>query len=185
MSFGNLQTFFDGLGGLLGPPHPNLLEAMQDEHTDRIDSRSAFCASNYGTTSTSEIEWYFCADPEGTDRTYHTVATRAALAVLAMPAVQNTSILATLRYLTDSPHLPYLPCQGGLEKLGLQDYPLEQRLVEHDGRARSRCRVARPLSAYDVPRRGVNRQLLMHKSTALLNAEFLGARLYTGPLFVK
>ena len=43
-----------------------------------------------------------------------------------------------------------LDVPGGFEKLGIQDYPLEQRLVEHDEdrAARSRCRVARPLSAW-------------------------------------
>jgi hypothetical protein len=38
--------------------------AMEREHCDSTDSQFAFSTSNYGMTTTSEIEWWFVADPE-------------------------------------------------------------------------------------------------------------------------
>ncbi len=39
MGAGKLQSFFDGLEGLIGSPNPNLLEAMAAEHCNGPDAR--------------------------------------------------------------------------------------------------------------------------------------------------
>lgn len=37
---------------------------MALEHTAEADSQTFFEASNYGTRTTSEIEWWFVVDPD-------------------------------------------------------------------------------------------------------------------------
>ena len=64
LSYGSLASFYSGLEGMIGPPSPYLLETMRKEHTESVDSRDEFAAGNYGTTTTSEIEWWFVVDPE-------------------------------------------------------------------------------------------------------------------------
>jgi NLR family CARD domain-containing protein 3 len=130
-SYGGLDSWFAGLDGLVGPPHPNLLGSMEGEHVASADSRKEFHVSNYGTTTTSEIEWAFVYDPE-----------------------------------------------GGLVRLGLNDYPQEEKL-RGDPSTRSRCRVPKPPAAFDGPRRELKRRLQQCGCKPLLDVEFLGARLYT------
>ena len=64
MTFGTQKDFFSGLGGLIGPPNPNLLEGMRWEHCERKDSYEKFKTSNTQTTTTSHAEFYFVTDPE-------------------------------------------------------------------------------------------------------------------------
>jgi hypothetical protein len=65
LAYGGLSKFYQGLEGVVGPPQPNLMEAMGREHCEQPDSREPFEVTNYGTTTTSELEWWFVAD--GTD----------------------------------------------------------------------------------------------------------------------
>ena len=57
MEYGGLDTFFGGLEGLIGEPSPNLMGAITHEHCNSIDSDLDFHAGNYGTTTTSKIEY--------------------------------------------------------------------------------------------------------------------------------
>eukprot|EP00962_Isochrysis_galbana_P010777 scaffold2996_cov132-Isochrysis_galbana.AAC.1 len=59
LSFSGLDTFFGGLEGLVGAPAPKVREAMQDEHTNRVDSDTPFVTGNYGIDTTSKQEWCF------------------------------------------------------------------------------------------------------------------------------
>ena len=63
LTYGALSTFFGGLDGLLGPPNPNLSGAVLFEHCEAADSNFRFTAPNYGTETTSAIEYYFVVDP--------------------------------------------------------------------------------------------------------------------------
>ena len=63
LSYGGLDTFFGGLEGLLGPPSPQLTTAMLREHCHSEDSAVEFTTSNYGITTTSQIEYHFVFDP--------------------------------------------------------------------------------------------------------------------------
>ena len=47
----------------MGVPHINLPQGMFDEHCDSVDSDLEFVATNYGTHTTSKMEYYFVADP--------------------------------------------------------------------------------------------------------------------------
>ena len=59
MKYGDLSTFFGGLEAKIGPPRPNVREAMTDEHVRSSDSQDEFTTGNYGVTTTPEIEWSF------------------------------------------------------------------------------------------------------------------------------
>ena len=63
LAYGGMDTFFGGLEKLLGPPSPQLEQAMKREHCASADSKEFFTSGNYGVTTTSQIEWYFVFDP--------------------------------------------------------------------------------------------------------------------------
>jgi len=62
---GGVDDFVGGLGAMLGPPNPALMETMLDEHTMRFDSKLEFANAPYWIITTSETEWHFVLDPEG------------------------------------------------------------------------------------------------------------------------
>ena len=65
MSYAGLDTFFDGLEGVVGGPAPKLLGAMREEHCNRADSNQEFVTDNYGVRTTSKTEFLFVYDPDG------------------------------------------------------------------------------------------------------------------------
>ena len=62
LTYGKLDVFYLGLDGFIGPPNPNLRQAMQQEHTEKRDSNEDLVPPNYGTPTTTKIEWWFAAD---------------------------------------------------------------------------------------------------------------------------
>ena len=64
LSFGGIDKFFGGLEGLIGPPSPQLAVAMEREHCGSVDSQAPFTTTNYGVTTTSQIEYNFVVDPD-------------------------------------------------------------------------------------------------------------------------
>ena len=62
--YGRLDEYYAGLGALLGSPETGALriEAMAAEHTAAADSSTPF-VGQYGVRTTSEVEWWFVADP--------------------------------------------------------------------------------------------------------------------------
>ena len=63
MKFGGLESYFRGLDGVIGQPATDLDAGIHREHARSRDSQQAFKAPNYGTRTTSEIEYYFVTDP--------------------------------------------------------------------------------------------------------------------------
>ena len=63
LKFGEISTFDEGLDGFLGPPNPNLREAMENEHCKSADATAIFRVPNYYTHTTSELEYWFVVDP--------------------------------------------------------------------------------------------------------------------------
>ena len=57
------SVFFGGLDRLIGAPNVSvgLVEALELEHCTREDADTPFEARNYGTITTSRIEWFFVA----------------------------------------------------------------------------------------------------------------------------
>ena len=68
---------------------------------------------------------------------------------------------------------------AGLRRLGLAGYPAEKRA------GAAKLREARPPAEFDHERRGINDKLKRQKCAPLCLEEFLGARLYTGPMYLK
>lgn len=131
ISYGGVDTFFGGLERLIGPPSPQLLETMTHEHTRSADSQVIFKTSNYGVSTTSEIEWYFVNDPE-----------------------------------------------DGLSTLGIKSWPAE--MVEQ-------CQMRKPmrLSSFEAKRSQIDTALEAIDQFPMRKEELIGARCYTGPMFVK
>ena len=67
LSYGGLSDFFGGLEQKIGVPNPQLQETTMVEHTEFKDSLEPFTAHNYGTRTTSRLEYEFCASPEVSD----------------------------------------------------------------------------------------------------------------------
>eukprot|EP00966_Prymnesium_polylepis_P239099 5530144-Prymnesium_polylepis.1 len=63
LSYGGLDTFYEGLEGRIGAPNPNLQEAMEREHILSKDSQAPFKTPNYGVSTTSEVEWHYVCNP--------------------------------------------------------------------------------------------------------------------------
>ena len=63
LAFAELPIFFAGLTSIVGPPKPNLMEAMEDEHLQAANSKDEWTTGNYGIKTTPETEWFFVTDP--------------------------------------------------------------------------------------------------------------------------
>ena len=67
LKFGEISTFYEGLDGFLGPPNPNLREAMENEHCKSADATAIFRVEakkeNHYTYTTSQLEYWFVVDP--------------------------------------------------------------------------------------------------------------------------
>ena len=63
LAYTGRSTFFGGLESLIGLPTPNLRMAMEAEHCASADSQDEFTTSNYGITTTPEVEWHAVVDP--------------------------------------------------------------------------------------------------------------------------
>lgn len=66
LQYGTVQDFRDGLEGLLGataPTHGELMAAIESEHCERSDSDRYFEVYNYGTVTTSRVEFFFVVEP--------------------------------------------------------------------------------------------------------------------------
>jgi len=59
LSYSGLDTFFNGLEGVVGAPSPNVYDSMATEHVNGPDSVKQFVTGNYGIQTTSQIEWLY------------------------------------------------------------------------------------------------------------------------------
>ena len=155
MSYGDLSIFHRGLEGAVGPPHTDLETGVEREHCKARDSQSAFTATNYGTLTTSEIEYNFVTEPFGEGR---------------FEIVHANGQQYELDLEDD---LSYWPCEAKLE-----GYPLDSK----EGRMR---RNARTIESYTQEMQRRNDLLAEQKVPPLQTLEFVGARLYSGPLYCK
>lgn len=64
LTFGDRGDFFGGLEKLVGKPDPISLRAgIFKEHTAKQDAKVEFTVGNYGTSTTSEYEYWFVVEP--------------------------------------------------------------------------------------------------------------------------
>ena len=68
LSYQGLDAFSGGLEGIVGPPHPQLLDAIKADHTEGqgTESTDEFVTDNYGVWTSSKTEFLFVYDPEAT-----------------------------------------------------------------------------------------------------------------------
>ena len=64
LAFAELPIFFAGLTSIVGPPKPNLMQAMEAEHVQAANSKDEWTTGNYGITTSPETEWFFVTDPD-------------------------------------------------------------------------------------------------------------------------
>ena len=63
LAFAELPIFFAGLTSIVGPPKPNLMQAMEAEHLHAANSKDEWTTGNYGITTTPETEWLVVTNP--------------------------------------------------------------------------------------------------------------------------
>ena len=137
LTFGEPKDFVGGLVTLVGEPIGHRMLGMKQEHGAAADSHVEFEVGNYGTRTTSQLEWWFVVEPTA----------------------------------------------ARLDALGLSAWPTDVKLRENPA-MRHRCRAPLPLGSFGAQRAELNEKL-RELHTELLDEEFIGARLYTGPCFMK
>lgn len=145
LTYGSLKEFNQGLGGLIGPPSPNLEAAMEAEHIKLRGSRRPFVTSNTKMETTNEIEYWFVKEPTP----------------------------ERLEKLQD-------PAPAAAPGAKLSDWPKES-----NGTPETHQRRPRKLDEFRPEREKRDARLRAVGVDPLITVEFVGARLYTGPLFTK
>ncbi|KAL1510688.1 hypothetical protein AB1Y20_006983 [Prymnesium parvum] len=148
LAFGSLAMFYSGLSGLVGAPSSRPAEGMRAEHCAAADADALFSVSNYGTRTTSRVEWHFVARADAGRE----------------------------------------ECRAHLGRLGIADgahYPKEERLIS-DPSFKEHVRQPMPPSAFrSLGWDAVDEKLRAVGVAPLSEAEFIAARLYTGPCYRK
>lgn len=162
LSYSGLSTFFGGLEAKIGSPQPNVHAAMEAEHTQREDSDDKMTTENYGITTTSAIEWRFVGEPDSPPHGGWPVEERlrAAFAIPAASAAEADR-----------------PAHGRWGRLNLGLRNLAASGAQH--------RTALPLSELEAACAVPNAKLSAMGEPVATLEEAIGARLYTGPLFIK
>ena len=156
LSYSGLEAFFGGLEKIIGPPSANVLEAMRTEHCGSDDSKIDFETKNYELRTTSEIEWMFVTEP--TDEQLK------ALGLKEWPVEQN---IARAQHAQTENRLHLHPALKDLLACG------------------AKPRVVVPVAELEERRQIANELLELLNEPLLIKEEIFGARLYTGPLFMK
>ena len=159
LSYAGLSTFFGGLEARIGGPDPKVHEAMEREHVaEGGDRHDEFRTSNYGVTTTSAIEWDFVAAPDKKPEGGWPIEEklRDALALDSTEASDESTASLVKR-----PSLVKLRESGAKMREPMPLATMQKLVEEH------------------------NTRLNEQEEPALTTEEAIGARLYTGPLFVK
>ncbi len=194
LSYSDLSTFFHGLEKQVGPPDPNVQSTMCAEHTEKDDAFKEFKTDNYGVTTTSAVEWDFAMQPV---RQRVVISAAEHHDSVMQPASSHVGKKGVVR--------KYMPkSDGGIggeylvvldetdeevtvrpELLTVEDareWPIETRGAGADADHR---RQPKPIHALDVIVNDLGAALAKKKEPRLTLDEGVGARLYTGPLYVK
>ena len=196
LAYGGLDTFFGGLERLLGPPSAQLAEAMRREHCASEDSKEIFLSDNYGVRTTSNIEWEFVRNPEGEDTLRklgitawpheeklqeaseaYRAASASAIAANAKSEASSVSAEESDGGGGGGPVHPLADADGG-------DDDVSSELAASDDPA-TRMREPFSLSYFEAQWAGIDERLEDLDMDPVQEVEVVGARLYTGPLYVK
>jgi len=195
LSYDGLSLFFKGLRGLVGPPQPNLAEALRREHCEGPDKRVEFTAANYGTTTTSPLEYYFVADPERGLELYGrdeypreakllAAAAATAAATVAAPAAAPADAASSAATPAAAPAGAASPAAAPADAASPAGAPAAAPAAANPP-THAQCRVPLPPAAFGPKRARVDEQLRASGQAPLSLHEFVATRLYTGPMFVK
>ena len=167
------------------PPSPWVLMTLPPS---LCDSDALFHAGNYQTDTTSQLEWWFVVDPEGEhhlERLGHEEWPRCAHHNLD-PLVTNAELIHAA-----PSHVPphTCCCPRVMRPAHTPRFPpcvSDGKLLDHaEEDMRSRARLPLPPAHFEPARRRLNERLAQLKEAELCEEEQHGARLYTGPLFIK
>lgn len=64
MACGGIEDFHEGLTGRIGMPHLKFMDAMRQEHCEKVGCNTSFTTGNYQITTTSRQEWLYIAGDE-------------------------------------------------------------------------------------------------------------------------
>ena len=183
LAYGDLNTFFGGLEAIVGAPLPRVREAMAAEHIQQPDSHLEFTVENYGTTTTSATEWAFVAE----SRSHDAWPVEAKLVLARKPGGSTSSCLGEgiaivgLESTTEA--------EPPSKKAKLTSAPALAIAVgeeeERHMRLNMRRRAPMPIDELERHVAEQSARLLEQGEPALTLEEAFGARLYTGPLYVK
>lgn len=153
------------LESLVGPPEKRVLETMLIEHCEAPDSALPFTDATYQLTTTSRIEWWFVVDPS--DGIAKQLDVRTELSGVGVSSLPGGAADA-----------------GGKApvRLAASGYPAEAGLLLAE-----RSRQPRPLPHVlsEMRQLSIASRLRAVGLEPLLDAEVIGARLYTGPMHCK
>eukprot|EP00966_Prymnesium_polylepis_P240756 5567575-Prymnesium_polylepis.1 len=189
LSFGNLDVFFGGLPKMLGHPKPTIDKGLEDDHCRSSDSGDKFIVDNYGTETTSAIE-YWCG---GAQRNPNATPSQTPFPLPPSPLPQcsiATTMLLSVTHLI-AHRFVVDPSDAKLKELGIENWPVEDqnKILEGQG-AGLQPRKPLPKAHFQAKINDVNNRLADgtrdgSEPPRFLNAEFYSIRLYTGPMFVK
>ena len=203
LSFAGLSTYFSGLEGIVGAPSKRVEQGMRREHTEGYDADNIFVTGNYHVRTTSAVEWFFSHCPESLPPEAHEALTLlledAPAAHSSQPSkpsgggsgAEPTHAAAGAAGGSGSPPKPAAAKpvgKGGKVKLA----PLKQKGPNWPREepatlavAGGKPRVPLPRSHFKPKCDEINRRLSDLKQDHVQEVEVLGARLYTGPMYVK
>ena len=179
LSYSGLNTFFGGLEAKVGSPQPDVHMAMAAEHMKKEDSIERITTENYGITTTSSIEWRFVAEPESPPHGGWPVEERLRMAH-AISSSPDASQSSASRIASTAKAGVTLAHPTGHRRWGHLNLAL--RKLAASG---AHHRTALPLSALEDACNAPNAKLASMREPLVTLDEAIGARLYTGPLFVK
>jgi len=180
LAYGDLNTFFGGLEAIVGAPLPRVREAMAAEHTQQPDSHLEFTTENYGITTTSAIEWAFVAE----SRSHDAWPVEAKLVLARKPGGSTSMRLGEgiavvgLESTTEAEPPSKKAKLTSVQALG-------NAVGEEEERLNMRRRAPMPIDELERHVAEQSARLLEQGEPALTLEEAFGARLYTGPLYVK
>jgi hypothetical protein len=64
MACGGIEDFHEGLTGRVGMPHLKFMDAMRQEHCEKVGCDTSFTTGNYKITTTPKQEWLYIAGDE-------------------------------------------------------------------------------------------------------------------------
>lgn len=185
LAYGDSNKFYGGLEKMIGAPMSQFLRAMFFEHCASAESDEEYTTGNYEITTTSRIEFAFAFGIDGgavaaqsaTLEDYE--ASLAAFNEAVAAGVANHGVQSQEDFGAFSENRRHELDQSRGQPLG---WPSESVGKLPD---RTKCRYSRQLLTFRDEFLAVNSLLARLNEPELSVEELLGARLYTGPMFVK